>query len=261
MVTTKIGKHAIEYYDAIDELPIIRFHKYQKFLLIDAGVGADIAAFDQRCEKIRRFLMAKKNEQAEQELENLRQSVYLIQTELNPTHRAFAALVTKIDGQECTDLSDDALAKVTEKLKDVPIKEVTDQMESVKKKIDGELMLYFPSLFNNSDVKEYYDLLKKRTMAVLNGIIAGVKDPLLDDLVEKITTALITYSNPKLFSGSEGVEVKFDRQFENLCLVLSEQLHVEPKKYTVLEFYNAFDFVKERAKQAEQEQKRHKFKR
>ena len=135
MVTTKIGKHTVEYYDAIDELPIIRFHKYQKFLLIDAGVGADITAFDQRCEKIRRFLMAKKNEQAEQELENLRQSVFLIQTELNPTHRAFAALVTKIDGQECTDLSDDALAKVTERLTDVPIKDVTDQMESVKKKL------------------------------------------------------------------------------------------------------------------------------
>ena len=79
--------------------------------------------------------------------------------------------------------------------------------------------------------------------------------------IEKLTTALITYSNPKMFTGSDGVEIQFDRQFENLCLVLSEQLHVEPKKYSVLEFYNAFDFVKERAKQAEKAQKRAKFKR
>lgn len=93
-------------------------------------------------------------------------------------------------------------------------------------------------------------------MAVLANIIAGVKNPDATPEIEKLTTALITYSNPKSFAGSDGVEIQFDRQFENLCLVLSEQLHVKPKEYSVLEFYNAFDFVKERAKQAEKAQKR-----
>ena len=255
MVTAKIGKHTVEFYDTIEELPIVRFHKYQKLLLVDAGIGSDIAAFDQRIEKTRRFLMAGKPEQAQQELENMRQCVFLIQSGVNPKHRAFAALVTKIDGQDCTDIGDDALAAITEKLNDVPESELTDQLEAVKKKIDGELTLYFPALFNDSDVKEYYDLLRKRTLEILNGIMAGVDDPAGAEIVDKLTTALITYSNPKMFTGSDGVEIQFERQFENLCLVLSEQLHVEPKKYSVLEFYNAFDFVKERAKQAERAQK------
>ena len=261
MVTAKIGKHTVEFYDTIEELPIVRFHKYQKLLLVDAGIGSDIAAFDQRIEKTRRFLMAGKPEQAQQELENMRQCVFLIQSGVNPKHRAFAALVTKIDGQDCTDIGDDALAAITEKLNDVPESELTAQLEAVKKKIDGELTLYFPALFNDSDVKEYYDILRKRTLEILNGIVAGVDDPAGAEIVDKLTTALITYSNPKMFTGSDGVEIQFDRQFENLCLVLSEQLHVEPKKYSVLEFYNAFDFVKERAKQAENAQKRAKFKR
>lgn len=261
MVTAKIGKHTVEFYDTIEELPIVRFHKYQKLLLVDAGIGSDIAAFDQRIEKTRRFLMAGKPEQAQQELENMRQCVFLIQSGVNPKHRAFAALITKIDGQDCTDIGDDALAAITEKLNDVPESELTAQLEAVKKKIDGELTLYFPSLFNDSDVKEYYDILRKRTLEILNGIVAGVDDPAGAEIVDKLTTALITYSNPKMFTGSDGVEIQFDRQFENLCLVLSEQLHVEPKKYSVLEFYNAFDFVKERAKQAEKAQKRAKFKR
>ena len=259
MVTAKIGKHTVEFYDTIEELPIVRFHKYQKLLLVDAGIGSDIAAFDQRIEKTRRFLMAGKPEQAQQELENMRQCVFLIQSGVNPKHRAFAALVTKIDGQDCTDIGDDALAAITEKLNDVPESELTAQLEAVKKKIDGELTLYFPALFNDSDVKEYYDILRKRTLEILNGIVAGVDDPAGSEIVDKLTTALITYSNPKMFTGSDGVEIQFDRQFENLCLVLSEQLHVEPKKYSVLEFYNAFDFVKERAKQAEKAQKRAKF--
>ena len=261
MVTAKIGKHTVEFYDTIEELPIVRFHKYQKLLLVDAGIGSDITAFDQRIEKTRRFLMAGKPEQAQQELENMRQCVFLIQSGVNPKHRAFAALVTKIDGQDCTDIGDDALAAITEKLNDVPESELTAQLEAVKKKIDGELTLYFPALFNDSDVKEYYDILRKRTLEILNGIVAGVDDPAGAEIVDKLTTALITYSNPKMFTGSDGVEIQFERQFENLCLVLSEQLHVEPKKYSVLEFYNAFDFVKERAKQAEKAQKRAKFKR
>lgn len=261
MQTVKIGKHTVEMYDTIEELPIVRFHKYQKLLLVDAGIGSDIAAFDQRLLKAREFIAAKKPEQAQQELENLRQCVFMIQTGLAPKHRAFAALVTKLDGRDCTDIGDDALAAITETLNDAPEQELTAQLDAVKKKIDGELMLYFPALFNDSDVKEYYDLLRKRTLEILNGIIAGEKAPDKSEIVTKLTTALITYSNPKLFTGSDGVEIQFERQFENLCLVLSEQLHVEPKKYTVLEFYNAFDFVKERAKQAEMAQKRTKFQR
>lgn len=258
MVTAKIGKHTVEYYDTIDELPIVRFHKYQKLLLVDAGIGADIAAFDQRIERTRRYLAAGKPDKAQQELENMRQCVFLIQSGTNPQHRAFAALVTKIDGKECNDLSDDALADVTKKLNDTPVKRLAALLEAAKKKIDGELMMYFPSLFNDSDVKEYYDLMRARTLEILKGIIAGEKDPAGTANVEKLTTALVTHSKPKMFTGSDGVEIQFDREFENICLVLSEQLHVEPKKYSVLEFYNAFDFVKERAKQMEKAQRRGK---
>jgi hypothetical protein len=261
MVTANIGKHKVEFYDTIEELPIVRFHKYQKLLLVDAGVGSDISAFDQRLLKAREFIGAGKPEQAQRELENLRQCVYMIQTELSPKHRAFAVLVTKLDGKECNDIGEDALVAITATLNDVPEQELTAQLEAVKKKIDGELMLYFPSLFNDGEVKEYYDLLKKRTLEILNGIVSGVVDPAASKIVSKLTTALITYSNPKLFTGSDGVEIQFERQYENLCLVLSEQLHVDPKKYTVLEFYNAFDFVKERAKQAEKAQKQPNFKR
>ena len=248
-------------YDTIEELPVVRFHKYQKLLLVDAGVGSDIQGFDQRIERVRRFLLDGKPEKAEQELANLRQCVFFIQSGLNLKHRAFAALVTKIDGKECNDVGDDALSEITEKLNDAPEKEVTAQLDAVKKKIDGELNLYFPGLFNDSEIKEYYDLLRKRTLEILNGIIAGIPDPMETANVDKLTTMLITYSHPQTFTGTESAEIQFDRQFENLCLVLSEQLHVEPKKYTVLEFYNAFDFVKQRARTLEKAQKRPKFER
>lgn len=241
-------------YDAIDELPIVRFHRYQKLLLIDSGIGSDISGFDQHIEKARRFCMAGKPEQAAQELANLRQCVFLIQNEISPKHLSLAALVTKIDGRECNDLSDDGLAKVIATLNDTPENELTDRLDSVKKKIDGELVLYFPRIFADSDVKEYYDMLRKRAVEILNNIVAGVPVPDETQAVIEMTTALITYSNPKNYAGSDGAEIQFERNFENLCIMLSQELNVKPKEYTVLEFYNAFEFLQEKAKAAESRQ-------
>lgn len=250
MVTTKIGKHDVEMYDSIEELPIVRFHKYQKLLLVDSGVGSDISAFDQHTERMRQYLLTGKPDKAQKELENLRQCVFLIQSELSPRHRAFAALVTKVDGRECKDISDDALDRVLQELSDAPIGEMTARLGAVKKKIDAEMMLYFPRLFNDSEVKEYFDIMRRRTLSILENIVAGEKQPDGTDAVRSLTARLITYTNPGNFVGSEGLEIQYDRQFENLCLAISENLHANPKGFSVLEFYNAFDFLQERAKQA-----------
>lgn len=256
MVTQTIGGHKVEIYDGIDSLPIVRFHKFQKLLLIEAGIGGDIAAFDQRIEKTRRFLMAGKTDKAQAELENLRQCVYMIQSELNPKHLAFAVMVAKIDGRECSDISDDGLRRVLSMLEGATAEELTTGAAAVKKKIDAELIVYFPDLFNSSEVKEYFGILRKRTLAVLNAIIEGRENPEAETEVERITTELMTYANPQKFQGSEGVEIRYDRQFEDLCLSLSEQLHIRPKDCSVLEFYNAFEFLKARARKAERAQKR-----
>lgn len=258
MVTVKVGKHTVEMYDAIDELPIVRFHKYQKMLLIDAGVGADVSAFDRRIEKICGHLALNEGEKARAELQNLRQTVFFVQSELNPKYRAFAALVTRVDGQRFDDVTDASIDKIVAILSDATDKELTARLEAVKKKIDEELRLYFPRIFSDSAVKEYYDLLKQRTVAILEGIVRGEFDPEALPEVQRVTSKLITYANPKCFSGENSEEIQFDLQFESLCLVLSEQLHVKPKEYTVLEFYNAFDFVQERAKELNRGQKRPK---
>lgn len=248
MVTKKLGKHTVEMYDSIDELSVVRFHKYQKLLLVDSGVGADIAAFDAKMDKVRRFIASGKSDKAMQELDNVRQGVYLIQNEISPKCRAFAALVSKIDGKPCEDLSDAGLDAITKLLSDSPYSQMTAVLEAVKKKIDTELTLYFPSLFEDSKVKEYYDLMRKRTLALLQAIIDGKENPSAE--VNDLTTALVCFSNPKVFSGVKSAEIDYDKQFENLCLALSEQLHIKPKECSVLEFYNAFGFLQDKAKQA-----------
>ena len=109
MKTIKIGKHKITYFDAISELPITRFHVYNKMLLVDSGVGSDITDFDSHAERIIAFLQKKDIESAIKEMQNLRQNLYLIQQTLSPKHMAFAALIKEIDGKPCDNISDDGL--------------------------------------------------------------------------------------------------------------------------------------------------------
>lgn len=133
MKTTSLGKHEIELYDSIDELPIIRFQKYNKMLLVDSGIGSDLADFDNHIERAIRFCRSKP-ELAATELENLRQNVYFIQQEVSPKHLAFCVLIRKLNGVEQTDLSDDALKKLLETISDVTHTDLTAQLDAVKKK-------------------------------------------------------------------------------------------------------------------------------
>lgn len=249
MKTTKIGNLEVELYDAIDELPIARFHAYNKALLIDAGIGSDLADWDTHIEKTIRFIRVGKPDLAEKELDNLRQNVYFVQTDMSPRYLAFCALVRKVNGTEYNDLSPDGLAKVLELFKDTPNGELTAQLEAVKKKIDEELQLYFPKSFDDATVKEYYDQLKQRTLLMLDAIIQGDESDKRAE-IDDITTLLLTYTKPQSFSGSDSMEIQYDKQFENMCLMLSQHLHVNPKAFTVLEYYNAFEYIKQTTKQA-----------
>jgi hypothetical protein len=243
MKKATIGKYEVELHDSIDELSMRRFHKYNKMLLIDAGIGSDLGDFDARIEKARVYCTTKQPELALMELDNLRQTVYFIQSEVSPKHLAFCILVRSVDGVEKNDLSIEGLQQTLELFADIPHKELTDHLETVKKKIDEELQTYFPTLFDDSTVKEYYDDLKKRTVLMLQAIINNSWDEVQSE-IDKLTVALIVYNKPNIFTGSENMEIQHDKSFENMCLLISQKLHVDAKQQTVLEFYNAFEYIK-----------------
>lgn len=248
MKTLKIGKHKVTIYDAISELPITRFHVYNKMLLVDSGVGSDITDFDSHAERVIAFLQKKDTENAIKELQNLRQNIYFIQQSLSPKNLAFAALVKEIDGKPFDNISDEGLKQITALFANEKITEIDKPLREAKKKIDTDLQTYFPALFDDSSEKEYFDLLLKRTKAILAGIVEK-KDNSAN--IDAITIELMTYVKPRDFA-NENIELLIDRQFEKICLMLAENLHCEPKKYTVLEFYSAFDYLKEKTKKRQQ---------
>ena len=90
-------------------------------------------------------------------------------------------------------------------------------------------------------------------MLILDSII---NDRDNSEQIEAIDNLMIGSYTPKIFTGSESIEVKYDKQFESTCLLIAQKINLDAKKMTVLQFYNAVDNIKQ---QAEAETKHSKF--
>ena len=254
MKEVKLGKHKVMLYNSIDELPIVRFHRYNKCLLVDAGLGSDLNAVDGHIERAVRFINGDHRKEAATEMENIRQTIYLILQGMNPRHLAFAALVKEVDGKACDDISDEGLKRTLELLGDVPVGEMTAENEAVKKKIDEELTLYFPDVFDDASEKEYYNIMKRRAQAMLDAVKEGETDERKAE-IERLTDALVCFTKPRTFAGKDSAEIAYDKQFDDMCIILSQQLNTDAKKYTVMEYYGAYQYIKKQQNKQKRQNK------
>lgn len=130
-----INKKTICVYDSIDEMPIANFQKYNKYLMIDSGIGSDVDDIDAHITKIAKYIKSKDEKKALLELQNMRQSMYMVNSEISPKYLAFAALIHSIDGKEVTDLSDDGLKALLEEIKQIKHSKVVEFLFWLKKKL------------------------------------------------------------------------------------------------------------------------------
>lgn len=179
----------------------------------------------------------------------------MVNSEISPKYLAFAALIYSIDGKEVNDLSDDGLKKLLQDLKDIKHSKVINFLLWLKKKVTNELETYFPGDFVNPKEKEAYDKLKNRTLLVLDSIINNTDNT---KQIESIDTMMLNMHAPKVFIGSESVEVKYDKQFESTCLLIAQKTNMDARKMTVLQFYNAIDNIKAQAEAEAKSLKKHK---
>ena len=136
MITEKIAGKTVEFYDSIDEINICRFHKYNKFLLLDAHIGSNLQDVNNHISRIQGFLNQEKLESAHKELDNLRQNIFMINEELSPKHLAFTALIKSVNGVEVTNISDTNLKEIQDDLNKVQVRTVDRILTALKKKLN-----------------------------------------------------------------------------------------------------------------------------
>lgn len=241
MTDHKINGMTVTIYDSIEDLPIARFHKYNKFLLMDAGMGSDLNDIDGKIARAQAFVNKGMKSEAVLEMHNLRNTIYLIASGINLKHMALASLIHSINGKEIKDLSDENLKNVLERLNDVKVSTFDRLFQSVKKKISTEMSVYYPSATSNPGaLSSFADMLRVARLQ-LDYILEG-RDT--ESEVTDISESSLTKLRPGTFLSPDSEEVKHDKKFDELCMHISNKCNVDAKKMTVTEFYNAVDFIK-----------------
>lgn len=248
MKIINVNGKKIKVFSSIDELPIINFQKYNKYLLFDSGIGSDIDAVDEHIIKVAKFIQQNDREKALQELQNMRQNLYMINSEISPKHLAFTALIYSIDDKPLTDLSDENLQAIFKELNTTTRSTIISALDTIKKKLDSELENYFPGNDGPKE-KEAYDRLKQRSLLLIEKILHKADT---QKQIEQIDEWLFKLYSPKSFNGPQSVEISYDKAFESSCLLISQKSGFYPHTMTVLQFYSALDNIK---KQLEAEAK------
>ena len=42
--------------------------------------------------------------------------------------------------------------------------------------------------------------------------------------------------------------MQYDRQYEDMCILMSQRLNADPKQYTVMEYYTAVEYIENEKK-------------
>ncbi len=133
----KFNGHTIEYFDAIDDLPIVRHHRFNEFIAIKSGIGSTMEDVDQHIMGTVQMIERGDKQLAINKLMNMRQSIVFAIENVDPLSMAFACLVNKIDGKLLGDTTDHGLKNVVNLLSEVKVTYgmIKSIVEFVKKKL------------------------------------------------------------------------------------------------------------------------------
>lgn len=240
MKRLKIGRNWVEIYDSVDEMPMERFHVMNKYLIIESGIGSSFQDFHSHLSLIKAFVEVNDKESAYTELENLSLSLNFGLNGENFSGMAFCATIKTINGKEIHDISDEGLKRTLQMINGEKKGFIKTLIDEVKKKIDNELDLLFPSKFDNSKEKEFYSAIKRKLMLTVDSVVNGLD---ISENVKSIDKQLLKLSTPTKFTGSNGFEIRYSKNFESSCLLIGKKFGVNAKKMTVHEYFEALGLI------------------
>lgn len=241
--------YTIEVYDSITDLPAHRYFEYNRSAMIDAGIGSDLEAFDDRVANVL-ALIDTDPKGAKTELQNMRQAVRFCVSNTHPKMRSFVVLIKAINGKPFPDskLNDKGIEETIQMLgrAGMTFKRIREMLQDVKKKFAFEFEQFFPRLSSDAVSKQSYAMLKKRTLFVLEQVTNGINRAKQISEIDKFFLGLI---KPQVFWGHDGVEVQSIQAFERMCLLIQHhQLGNEPRNMTTLTFFNALETIRQKTK-------------
>lgn len=244
MREVEFNRHKLVLYDSIDELPYSRFHAFNKYVTIGAGVGETLSDVDDSLSKILAMSERDDKENLAKQVNNLKQNLYFIWNNVSPTSLAFAVMVKSVNGNEQHDISEFALGNLLESLaaKGISWGMIKSTVDFLKKKVEEDIDLFFPKLSNARKDAESHDMLLKKVRIELN-VIAGGPDE--REQLKQIDDYFYDLSKPEMFWGPDGVEVQTDKSYEQTCAIISQHVSRDPKQMMTREYMVTLEQLKE----------------
>lgn len=145
----KHGKHTIEIFDSIQDLPILRFQRFNKYQMQSVEIGNTFEDYNERTIKTIQFLKKGMYQEAAQELENRQLTVFNAFNEYSPKVKAFAVLVRKIDDKDYSLFTPENLDRCIEHLERIGISNAKsiEKLKDVKKKSKRNCRRIFQTFF------------------------------------------------------------------------------------------------------------------
>lgn len=152
MKTININGHILELYDSIEDMPITRYNAFNRYSMIDSGLGNSFADIDQKITETIGLISTGYTDKALQTLLNMRTSYYFLFENIDPKTNSFICMIKSIDGVNNDDISEGGILKTREILMKTKISRsmITVVISEIKKK----LMMSLKRIFLNSLTKE-----------------------------------------------------------------------------------------------------------
>lgn len=129
------GSESVLLYQTPQELPAGRYSRFQYWLLREAGIGHGAGAIEQHFHTVTALLAGNRAEAAADALALLHYSFADTLDEFSPRHLAFGCLVAEVSGQPVSDVSEEGLRRLLDRLSALGLTEgmVAAEVADVKK--------------------------------------------------------------------------------------------------------------------------------
>lgn len=239
-------RHVVELFDSIHNLPVLRFQRFNKYQMQSVEIGNTFEDYRQRTMKVVQFLQKDMKEEAIQELENRSLTVFNAFNTFTPSGKSFAVLVKRIDDVDYTTFSPDDLERCFKHLDRIGLtqKESIDKLKEVKKKIELELVVYFPKFFPKDGNDEINILRKQRIEARLESLTNPEGHH--KDAVFEIEREMLGYDKPKIWNVhvAGNMERVLEIEFQKFALMVAESHPLE--SMVTITFYSKAELLKEK---------------
>ena len=66
--------------------------------------------------------------------------------------------------------------------------------------------------------------------------------------IREIESQMVRVDKPRVFQGQRNAEVLYDKNFVGCCIAIAQNLNMDAKRMTVMEYYRAMEVLEEQQK-------------